>query len=128
MHICIDSLVKASDLIKSKKTTVDSQLFLIKHLLILKEQIVAFDIEFGRPEVDIDFSSVTGTFWEIREKGSLFNPNGLLKLMTKGLPKVVENMLDAKVVCTWYRMDNRGFSYSSFYSRLQTVKMMLNPC
>lgn len=90
--------MRATDLIKTQKSQIDSQLFLLKHFLLLKEQIVAFDIEYVRPDVDIDFSSVTGTFWEIREKGSLFNPNNLLKLVQNGMPKVVENMLDAKVV------------------------------
>ncbi|EPS44581.1 hypothetical protein H072_1414 [Dactylellina haptotyla CBS 200.50] len=97
VHVCIASLVRAADQIKRQKNDIDSQLFLLKHLLILKEQIVAFDIEYVRPEVEFDFSTVTETFWDIRETGSLFNPNNLMKLMQKGLPKVVENMLDAKV-------------------------------
>ncbi|EWC45582.1 hypothetical protein DRE_05440 [Drechslerella stenobrocha 248] len=97
VHVCIGSLTKAADQIRKRKSETDSELFLLKHLLILKEQIVAFDIEYVRPEVEFDFSSVTGTFWEIRETGSLFNPNNLMKLMQRGLPKVVENMLDAKV-------------------------------
>ncbi|KAF3926407.1 hypothetical protein AA313_de0204896 [Arthrobotrys entomopaga] len=97
VHVCIASLVNAAELIRKQKNEIDSQLFLLKHLLILKEQIVAFDIEYVRPEVEFDFSTVTETFWDIRETGSLFNPNNLMKLMQKGLPKVVENMMDAKV-------------------------------
>ncbi|TGJ71023.1 Golgi transport complex subunit 3 [Orbilia oligospora] len=93
VHVCIGSLSRAADQIRRMKNDTDSQLFLLKHLLILKEQIVAFDIEYVRPEVEFDFS----TFWEIRQTESLFSPNGLMKLVQKGLPKVVENMLDAKV-------------------------------
>jgi hypothetical protein len=71
---------------------------LIKHLLILKQQIVAFDIEYVTPDVSFDFSGVTNTFWEIRERGGLFNPRNLMRLVGGGLlPRVVENMLDAKV-------------------------------
>ena len=97
MHVTTISLLKAHQQIAAKKTLADGQLFLIKHLIILKEQIVAFDIEFVRPDVNIDFSALTGTFWELREKG-IFSSEGIIKLV-KGaaMPKVVENMLDAKV-------------------------------
>lgn len=70
----------------------------MSHLLILKQQIVAFDIEYVAPDVSIDFSGVTSTFWELRERGGLFNPRNLMRLVGHGLiPRVVENMLDAKV-------------------------------
>ena len=66
------------------------------------QQIVAFDIEFVPPEVDFDFSSVTNTFYELRERGALWNPASWVRLVGGALvggallPKVVENMLDAK--------------------------------
>lgn len=82
----------------SSKSATDSQLFLMSHLLILKQQIVAFDIEYVAPEVSFDFSGMTNTFWELRERGGLFNPRNLMRLVGHGLlPRVVENMLDAKV-------------------------------
>ncbi|KAK4549129.1 hypothetical protein LTR36_007586 [Oleoguttula mirabilis] len=101
VHSTIYSLMTASLQITSKKTPADGQLFLITHLLHLKQQIVAFDIEFIPPEVEFDFSSVTNTFYELRERGSLWNPVSWVRLVsgTVGgglLPKVIENMLDAK--------------------------------
>lgn len=70
----------------------------MSHLLILKQQIVAFDIEYVAPDVSLDFSGVTSTFFELRERGGLFNPRNLMRLVGHGLlPRVVENMLDAKV-------------------------------
>ena len=79
-------------------SVADGELFLLKHLLALKSQIVAFDFEFVTPEVSFDFSSLTNTFWELRERGDLFNPRHMLRLMGGSLlPRVVENMLDAKV-------------------------------
>lgn len=36
---------------------------------------------------------MTNTFWELRSRGGLFNPRNLVGLL---IPKVVENMLDAK--------------------------------
>ncbi len=97
VHQTTMSLHHAASLISSKSTNVDGQLFLIKHLLILKQQIVAFDIEFVATDVSIDFSGVTNTFWELRERGGLFDPRNLWRIVGGGLlPKVVENMLDAK--------------------------------
>ncbi|KAJ5561799.1 hypothetical protein N7535_003739 [Penicillium sp. DV-2018c] len=99
VHQTTLSLQHASTLIAAKATPADSQLFLMSHLLILKQQIVAFDIEFvAAAEVSFDFSGVTNTFWELRERGGLFNPRNLMRLVGHGLiPRVVENMLDAKV-------------------------------
>lgn len=101
VHSTIASLIYASQQVSSKKTPQDGQLFLIIHLLHLKQQIVAFDIEFIPPEVEFDFSSVTNTFYELRDRGSLWNPASWVRLVGGAvggglLPKVVENMLDAK--------------------------------
>ncbi|PGH18895.1 hypothetical protein AJ80_04313 [Polytolypa hystricis UAMH7299] len=98
VHQTTLSLHHASTQISSKSSPADAQLFLIKHLLILKQQIVAFDIEFVTPDISLDFSGVTNTFWELRERGGLFNPRNLVRLVGRGLlPRVIENMLDAKV-------------------------------
>lgn len=101
VHSTIASLIYASHQVGSKQTVQDGQLFLITHLLHLKQQIVAFDIEYIPPEVEFDFSSVTNTFYELRDRGSLWNPASWVRLVGGAvggglLPKVVENMLDAK--------------------------------
>ncbi|KAJ9647206.1 Golgi transport complex subunit 3 [Coniosporium tulheliwenetii] len=97
VHQTTLSLHTAAALIAQRVSPTDSQLFLIKHLLLLKQQIVAFDIEFVTPEIAFDFSSLTSTFWELRERGGLFNPLNLIRLAGGSLvPRVVENMLDAK--------------------------------
>ena len=99
VHQTTISLANASALIAKKSSLADGQLFLLRHLLLLKSQIVAFDIEFVTPDVSFDFSGVANTFYELRERGGLFNYRNWLKLFsTDGLlPRVVENMLDAKV-------------------------------
>lgn len=102
VHSTTLSLVAASHLITSKTSTpANGQLFLLTHLLHLKQQIVAFDIEFVPPEVEFDFSSVTNTFYELRDRGALWNPTSWYRLVSGAvggglLPRVVENMLDAK--------------------------------
>lgn len=89
------SLTQASALLTKSTSPTDAALFLVSHLLLLKQQIVAFDIEFVTPETEVqyDISSITNTFWELRSRGGLFNPRNLVGLL---IPKVVENMLDAK--------------------------------
>jgi len=101
VHSTTQSLMVAGQQVSVKKTAQDGQLFLIIHLLHLKQQIVAFDIEFSPPEIDFDFSSITNTFYELRERGRLWNPASWVRLVSGAvggglLPKVVENMLDAK--------------------------------
>ncbi|KAI9728437.1 MAG: Golgi transport complex subunit 3 [Chrysothrix sp. TS-e1954] len=97
VHQTTLSLHRASQQIASKTSTIDAQLFLLKQLLTLKQQIVTFDIEFVTHQVDVDFSSITNTFYELRSRGGLFNPRNLVRLVGSGLmPGVVENMLDAK--------------------------------
>ncbi|PWY83926.1 golgi complex component Cog3 [Aspergillus eucalypticola CBS 122712] len=98
VHQTTTSLHSASTLLRTKTTPTDAHLFLLSHLLILKQQIVAFDIEYTTPETTLDFSAMTSTFYELRSRGGLFNPRNLFKLVGHGLlPRVVENMLDAKV-------------------------------
>ncbi|KAF2000449.1 Sec34-domain-containing protein [Amniculicola lignicola CBS 123094] len=95
VHSTTTSLTQASTLLSKSASPTDASLFLISHLLLLKQQIVAFDIEFVTPETELqyDFSSISSTFWELRSRGGLFNPRNLVGLL---IPKVVENMLDAK--------------------------------
>jgi len=65
----------------------------LKQLLILKQQIVAFDIDFvSAPGTDLSFSNPSAG----GGGGSIFNPAALFRRAGNLLPRVVENMLDAK--------------------------------
>ena len=98
VHQTTLSLHTAASQISSSVSTADGQLFLLRHHLLLKSQIVAFDIEFVTPDISFDFSNLTSTFYELRSRGGLFNPRNLMRLAGGSLfPRVVETMLDAKV-------------------------------
>ncbi|KAI5790617.1 Sec34-like family-domain-containing protein [Peziza echinospora] len=102
VHSCTISLIKGSQQLSKRKTPVDGYLFLIKHLLTLKEQIVAFDIEYLPSETERQETQETlsGTFWNVYMKGGLFTRDGIVKLVSVGTGwsgGPIENMIDAKV-------------------------------
>ncbi|ELK35205.1 Conserved oligomeric Golgi complex subunit 3 [Myotis davidii] len=61
LSACIQSLLGASESISKNKTQIDGQLFLIKHLLILREQIAPFHTEFTIKEISLDLKKTRGT-------------------------------------------------------------------
>lgn len=65
--VCQQSLSSAAVLVTNQtgNTKIDGQLFLIRHLLLLKEMIQSVDL--GRVERGVDFSPVTGKYCFSRE-------------------------------------------------------------
>nr|CAB3232543.1 conserved oligomeric Golgi complex subunit 3 [Phallusia mammillata] len=116
LEACVQSLVTACNAIKSgiakQKTSsskvtenkqVDGQLFLIKHLLILREQIAPFHAEFAIKETQLDFSRTKdAAFKFVWEPSFLSNilkvnsNNSLLQFVFDGAPEVKEFYIDSK--------------------------------
>lgn len=124
--LCRKSLSTAAVQLAARPTStkMDGQLFLIRHLLLLKEMVRSVDLV--QIERAADFSSVTGAFRGLvlptvpslflemrpliapittdalvnllRNTSVIFNPNALFELASKGIPSFAETMTDAKLV------------------------------
>lgn len=97
---CIQSLVTAAQSISTNKTSVDGKLFEIKHLLILREQIAPFRVDFTMRETSLDFSKVKTAAYELLQKRkqlfALGTNNALLEFLLDGAPQVKEHLLDSR--------------------------------
>lgn len=94
--VCSTSIQRASKMISRKASALDGQLFLIKHLLILREQIAPFDIEFAVTVREMDFSHLLDHLKRImRGQASFLSLTSGVSLARLS-PRVTESHVDAK--------------------------------
>ncbi|XP_046853016.1 conserved oligomeric Golgi complex subunit 3-like [Xenia sp. Carnegie-2017] len=100
LSVCISTLKVASSRIISKTGAINGHLFLIKHLLILREQIAPFNVDFTVRELSLDFSNMRTAAYGLWSKSSslfsLNSNNALLEFLLEGAPKLIENYVDSK--------------------------------
>ncbi|GMH13761.1 hypothetical protein Nepgr_015602 [Nepenthes gracilis] len=97
VEVCSVAIQKASRIISQRSSPMDGQLFLIKHLLLLREQIAPFDIEFSVTHKELDFSHVLEHLRRIlRGQASLFDWSRSTSLARTLSPRVLESQIDAK--------------------------------
>ncbi|KAH9422523.1 Golgi transport complex subunit 3 [Dermatophagoides pteronyssinus] len=97
---CIESLESASIQIRQRKGSIDSYLFIIKYLLIIREQITPFQIDQSIKEVYLDFTRTkTAVIDLIQKRENLFSlttNNALLKFLFESSPQVNEKIIDSQ--------------------------------
>lgn len=98
--ICAKTVQSASELISANKTPIDGLLFQIKHLLIIREQIAPFQVDFTVKEMTLDFSTVQKAAIDlIHHRNNIFtfgSNNALLEFLLEGTPKVKEYLVDSR--------------------------------
>uniref|UniRef100_A0A8C8DRW9 Conserved oligomeric Golgi complex subunit 3 n=1 Tax=Oryzias sinensis TaxID=183150 RepID=A0A8C8DRW9_9TELE len=102
LSACIQSLLKASEIIIKSKTQVDGQLFLIKHLLIMREQIAPFHTDFAIKEISLDLKKTRDAAFKILNPKAvpkffrLNSHNAILEFLLEGTPEIKEHYIDSK--------------------------------
>ncbi|XP_040281373.1 conserved oligomeric Golgi complex subunit 3 isoform X2 [Bufo bufo] len=102
LSACIQSLLGASDAIAKNKTQVDGQLFLIKHLLTMREQIAPFHTDFTIKEISLDLKKTRDAAFKILHPKTvshffrLNSSNAFLEFLLQGTPEIKEHYIDSK--------------------------------
>ncbi|RXN00492.1 Conserved oligomeric Golgi complex subunit 3 [Acipenser ruthenus] len=102
LSACIQSSLKAADAIMKNKTQIDGQLFLIKHLLILREQIAPFHADFAIKEISLDLKKTRDAAFKILNPKTvprffrLNSHNAILEFLLEGTPEIKEHYIDSK--------------------------------
>ena len=96
---CTEALVSCSRALTRQRGPADGGLFLVMHLLKLREQIVPFDVDFSSTELSLDFSDTRSALASlISSRRSVFSwssSNALLSL-AKAPPRVYHTLRNAK--------------------------------
>lgn len=119
------------------QTIIDGELFEIKHLLIIREQIAPFRVDFTIKETSLDFSKVkTAAFGLLQKRKQLFalgTNNALLEFLLDGTPQVKEHLHDSrkdvdrqlKTVCEQFIRDATKLLIDPLTSFLEKAQLLL---
>lgn len=102
IRICTVALKMASADVTAAKGELHGTLFLVKHLLTLREQITPFDISFSHTNKALDFTSTSDAMTNLlADVSTLFSfealqQNRLLGLFSSAIPQIHETRSDVK--------------------------------
>eukprot|EP00249_Psilotum_nudum_P016375 c25792_g1_i1 orf=138-2456(+) len=136
--MCSMSIQRASKAIAKRSCEMDGQLFLIKNLLILREQIAPFDIEFAVTHKELDFTHLLEHLRQIlRGQASFFDFANRSSLARAFSPRILESQVDAKKdlekslksTCEQFIMSITKLAVEpmlSFITKVTAVKLSMN--
>lgn len=125
IELCVNALRVGSDGVKRTHPAIHGDLFLVRHLLILREQLVPFEIRLQSIEKQLDFTT-TGhafsTFFRSGRNMLRFDVNnGILLFAREGIPNLQELHTDAKK-----ELDG-SLKKACIAFKLSAIKMLLGP-
>lgn len=97
VHACIELLNgHFINLATTHLGALDAKLLYLKNLLLLREQVNNFDIRIVHNDYSIDFTLGLTDIWQTLRQGQFsLNNAGLIEMVQKSVPRVVNNMSDA---------------------------------
>eukprot|EP00428_Durinskia_dybowskii_P060658 CAMPEP_0170381734 /NCGR_PEP_ID=MMETSP0117_2-20130122/14567_1 /TAXON_ID=400756 /ORGANISM="Durinskia baltica, Strain CSIRO CS-38" /LENGTH=872 /DNA_ID=CAMNT_0010637325 /DNA_START=183 /DNA_END=2801 /DNA_ORIENTATION=+ len=100
IDLCVTVLKKGSDAIKRSRPGIHGDLFLVRHCLMLREQLAPFELCMKATEKFLDFSTTGDALQNLigntRSILRFDRNNGFLRLARSGLPRMYEMQIDAK--------------------------------
>jgi len=141
LSACLESVAAAANIISENpsKSKADGQLFEIKHLLILREQIAPFQVDFKVKETSLDFGKIRNAAMSLlNHRSEILSMNGnnaLLEFLLDSSPGVQEHLRDSKkdvdrrlkLICEQFIADTSSNILSSimnFNNRVSTFLTM----
>ena len=123
--LCVNSLRAGADKVKRKGTHLHGDLFLVRHLLILREQLIPFEIRMHTMERKLDWSgtrvAMNNMLHNTKSMVQFNMNNAFLQLAWDGIPGLQEQEIDAK-----RDLDN-VLKQACSSLKQNAVKMLLGP-
>lgn len=99
ISICIQSLISAADQISANKGAVNGKLFIIKHLLIIREQTTPFRGSCSVKEASVDLSKIKDSAWTLfhnKTRWFTLANNAFLEFLLQAPANVEDLIIDSR--------------------------------